>query len=87
MLPAVVLNHQIAVAVLVKPLVHGRQNIGERIDVELDRQVLAEERLKLLLPIRHENADFLKISLRNGFYEGRIHSEVKVAEVGRSVQT
>ena len=64
MLPAVVFDNQVGIALVFEPALKFLGNVRQGIHVILDRLVLAEERLKPGFPAPHQWADFRKITLR-----------------------
>ena len=87
MLPAVVFNNQVAIALLFEPVLNFLGNVWLRIHVILDRPFLADEGLKLGLPTLHQNADFRKLTLRRRLHEGCIHIALIKPKIHFKVQT
>jgi len=69
MLPAVVFQNQILVALLFEAFLNFRRNVWTGIHVKFDQLILADESLKVGFPALVQNADFRKITLRHCLYE------------------
>ena len=73
MLPSVVVQNQVIIALLMEPVLKFLWDVWQGVHIILDRPFLADEQLKFDFPALHQNADFGKITLRRFFYEGRVH--------------
>ena len=69
MLPAVVFEHQIAIARLFQPALDFLWKLRLGIHVIQYGALLADERFELGLPALDQKADFNKITLRFGLHE------------------
>ena len=64
MLPLVVFQNQVLIALLIQTILEFRRNVWTGIHVVLDRPILTDERLKFDFPTVDQNADIRKITLR-----------------------
>jgi hypothetical protein len=87
MLPLVFFPDHIPVSLLHQALPDFRRDLRHRIHVVFNGPVLVEERVKLVLPAIHENADFREIALGRNFHEGSIHSKGRLPKFPAAVHT
>jgi len=69
MLPAVVFDHQVAIARLLQPALEFQWKFWLGIHVILDRTIFANQRFELGLPALHQKTNWDKITLRLGLHE------------------
>ena len=86
MLPTVSLQNQVVVALLFEAVFDLQKNIRIRIDVEFDGPFLADEHVKFGFPIREQNTDLGKITLRRCLDKGCFHKAAALTRVGFNVE-
>jgi len=72
-LPLIIFQNEIVVAVLLKSFLNVPGKIRQGIEIEFDSMLLADERLQLVLPVTAQRTDFHKITGRGQFHKGSIH--------------